>query len=351
MQFYLEQIDRKEHEVHVLYWNRDGKPEKRENGVIYHEFNYVLSDDIARLRKLDGFAKYKRFAINLLKKEPFDFVIVMHSIPAFLLGNYITAHFQNRFIFDYRDYTYEWIPPFKRRIHKVVNCSYATFVSSNGFRFTLPDAPHIYTSHNILVESLAHRKHPAPRCPPPLRIAFWGYIRHESINRQIIDRLANDHRFELHFYGKEQEIAQRLKKHVAEHHVQNVFFHGEYCAEDRYRFSQETELLHNIYSNTEAPSQQYAMTNKYYDGLAFYLPQLCMKESYMAQTAQKNGVGVACDPWEESFPDKIFDYYLHLDWERFRASCDRTLEKIMQEYNEGRKIIYNAVENAKVCSR
>lgn len=344
LRFYLEQIDRSRHEVHVLYWNRDCAPEVHERDVIYHEFAYSMHDDIAKVKKLYAFGKFKRFSMELLRKNRFDFLIVMHSIPAFLLGNYICDEYRKRFIFDYRDYTYEFIPFFKRAIHRMVYASKATFVSSDAFRSALPAVEHIYTSHNILMDSLHHRAGHEGYPHTPIRISFWGYIRHPCTNEQIILRLADDPRFELHYYGREQEIALQLKAFVSERNIRNVFFHGAYQPEDRYAFSRETDLIHNIYGNKESPSQKNAVTNKYYDGLVFCIPQLCMKGSYMGDIAQRGGVGHICDPWSPDFADDIYDYYMSINRTQLRKCCDQALESVLNQYNAGREVVCHAIE-------
>jgi hypothetical protein len=263
-------------------------------------------------------------------------------MPMLLLGGYLARHYRGRYIFDYRDYTYEGFAPFRKVMHKAVEASKATFVSSDGFRFALPKVDKVYTSHNLLTECLEHRDRHW-WSDGPLRISFWGYVRHEQLNRKIICALAGDARFELHFYGREQAIGLRLKAYAQELGAENVKFHGEYNPEDRYAFARQTEILHNIYSNSEAPSQEHAMTNKYYDGLALYLPQLCMKDSYMGGIAASQGVGFACDPEEADFGDRIWDWYHNLDRNEFYDRCDRALNTVLLELNNGRQVIRNAI--------
>ena len=41
---------------------------------------------------------------------------------------------KGRYIFDYRDSTFEGFAPFEKIIHRLVENSYATFVSSDAFR-------------------------------------------------------------------------------------------------------------------------------------------------------------------------------------------------------------------------
>lgn len=122
--------------------------------------------------------------------------------------------------------------PFKKIIGKLVKNSYATFVSSDAFRKFLPEkeSKKIYTSHNLLLDSLKHRedKDNYGIKSDKIRIGFWGFIRHEELNREIIKKIAADSRFELHYYGREQQIAKDLKDYVQSLEAKNIFFHGEY---------------------------------------------------------------------------------------------------------------------------
>lgn len=342
MNFYLENIDPEANEIHLLYWNRDLKEEDTSSlqGVKLHEFRRAQKDDVSKLSKIGSFIGYRKYAKHLIKKEKFDFVIFLHSLPGVLLSDILVKKYPNKFIFDYRDSTYEHFKPFKNVIAKLVKASKATFVSSDAFRQFLPESEKdkIFTSHNLLTDSLSHRdekiKHGIPS--DKIRIAFWGFIRHEDVNREIIRKIAADDRFELHYYGREQQIAQNLKRYVTEINAQNVFFHGEYKPEDRYQFVRNTDLIHNIYKDN---NMMLAMGNKFYDGLIFYLPQLCLKGSFMGGKCTKAGIGLECDPFCENFTEKIFDYYKDLNQNVFIECCNDILIGVMKEYDEGKQFI------------
>lgn len=342
MNFYLENIDPEANEIHLLYWNRDLKEEDTSSlqGVKLHEFRCAQKDDVSKSSKIGSFIRYRKYAKHLIKKEKFDFVIFLHSLPGVLLSDVLVKKYTDKFIFDYRDSTYEHFKPFKYVIAKLVKASKATFVSSDAFRQFLPESEKdkIFTSHNLLTDSLLHRdekiKHGIPS--DKIRIAFWGFIRHEDVNREIIRKIAADDRFELHYYGREQQIAQSLKKYALEINAQNVFFHGEYKPEDRYQFVRNTDLIHNIYKDN---NMMLAMGNKFYDGLIFYVPQLCLKGSFMGKKCTKAGIGLECDPFCETFTEKIFDYYKDLNQDVFIECCNDILIGVMKEYDEGKQFI------------
>lgn len=295
LNLYLENIDRKKNELHLIFWNRDLKAEDVSSldGVKLHEFRCFQPDDAPKASKISSFIKFRKFAKAVLKEE-FDFVISLHTLPGIILFKELTNKYKNRYIFDYRDFTYENIPFYKRAVHSLVKKSFKTFVSSDGFRAFLPESPKIMTSHNlILSDSLYTKKEVAKNPEEKLRIAFWGFIREEKLNREIIKKLSTDGRFELHYYGREQRIAESLKKYVSENNFENVFFHGEYAPRDRYHFAEQTDIIHNIYSDG---NMMLAVSNKYYDGAIFKIPQLLMNGSFMAEKAEKAGIGFSADP-------------------------------------------------------
>lgn len=345
LNFYLDQLNLKKNDIHLLYWNRDGEKEITPENVICHEFAYIMQDDVPKVNKLRGFAKYKKYAIALIHYEQPDFIIVLHSLPGVLVSKVLLGEFRKKFIFDYRDYTYENFYLYRKIIYRLISLSKATFISSEGFRQKLPAAENIYISHNLPADPLRRRLVAKHFVSATIRIGFWGFIRHEQLNRLIIYRLANDDRFELHYFGRKQAIANSIEAYANQLNANNVFFHGSYSPGEQDQFAKEIDIIHNIYSNTEAPSQLLAMTNKYYDGLIYRLPQLCMHGSYMGENVGNKGLGLVCNPENPQFADEIWQYYNTLDIIKFSDCCDKELARIISEYNDGKAMIQNAIND------
>lgn len=337
--FYLDNIGQIKNEIHLAYWNRDEKEEDTASfsNVLLHEFKCYMVNDAPLSLKLKCFAKYRFFCKRILKHVDFDFIIALHSLTGLMLFDILTRKFKERFILDYRDSTYEDYSFFRNLVGRLVKKSYCTFVSSDAFRKYLPDSEiaKTHTSHNLLEESLNHRLYEKNPCKR-IRIAFWGFIRHVDINCVLIDRIAADDRFELHYYGREQKDALELKQYVLNHKYNNVYFHGEYCPEDRYDFARNTDLIDNIYLN---PNTLLAMGNKYYDGIIFRIPQICMNGSFMGEMSQKHGVGCSLDPRDQDFTEKVYQYFIQIDRSVFIHNCDIELSRVMEEYNKGKSIL------------
>ena len=332
LNLYLENIDRENNDVHLIYWNRDLKDEDTSNlkNITLHEFRCFQEDEISKYRKISSFLKFRKFAEKILK-EKFDFIVVIHSVPAVVLSNALLKEYKGRYIFDYRDFTYETFLPYKKGIHILVKNSYKTFVSSDAFRKYLPrDTDKILTTHNILSEDIRHKTEPASYQPEGgrIRVGFWGFIRQEDINVEIIKRFSKDNRFELHYYGREQKTARDLKEYVKDNNIKNVFFHGEYNPDEKVNIIRNTDIVHNIYENK---TTRLAMGNKYYDGVVFEKPQICMQGSFMGQQAEKSGVGCQVSPYSKDFTDKVYKYFTELDSQEFLNNCKAEKQRILRE--------------------
>ncbi len=338
MHFYLENMDRVSNDVHLLYWNRDLQEEDVSSlhDVTLHEFRCKQNDDVSKWSKIGSFVGFRKYAKQVIAHGNYDFIVVLHSLPGVLLRDALCKRYKNKYILDYRDSTYEGFAPFKKIVGDLVRCSAATFVSSDAFRRFLPGdcREKIFTSHNLLMDSLSHRdekeKHGSPS--ETIRIAFWGFIRHREINCELIKKIAADPRFALHYYGREQQIAWQLKEYAQELGAKNVFFHGEYKPEDRYEFVRNTDIIHNVYHDA---NMMLAMGNKYYDAAIFYLPLMSMEGSFMASAAEKAGIGFTVDPHDDDFTDKLFALYSNMDQSAFNKNCDRELQRVLLEYNAG----------------
>lgn len=339
LHIYLEAM--KSEKIELLYWDRDGLDDLPVPECISKSYCYRkhMSDTISLKKKVPYILGYRKLALSILRKNKYDRVVVLHSTPGLSVIDYLTRHYKNKYLLDYRDVTHERNGVYRALIHKLVNGSYATFISSGAFVKFLPDNGRIHIAHNILLDSLDNRniRRMDDRNVSVIRIRFWGLIRHFEVNARLIDRLKNDERFELHYHGRDQGTGSRLSDYCKENNIRNVFFHGEYLPHERYLFAAHTDLIHNLYNNDIVI--QNATGNKYYDGITMYIPQLCTKESYMGDLISQHGLGLVCDPTLPTFADDVYKYYQDLDWAKFENNCDDALQTILNEYKAGSQVI------------
>lgn len=333
MHLYLDCL--KDVDFELIYWDRDGKldaelPTKIKKA---YKFEKHLEEQLPFLRKLKYFYGYRRFALNIFKHNRYDKVIVLHTTPGLTLLDYLSRKYKGKYLLDFRDVSYEYIPIYRKIVSRLAENSHMTLVSSDAFRKFLPKNLPIYTVHNYLSNSLNYRgvRTKQPRQREVLRLSYWGLVRQVGTNKKIMDALGNDPRFEIHYYGRMQQDGRDMQQYADAKRYQNVYFHGSYMPEDRYEFAANTDLIHNVYDVDNTTGN--AMGNKYYDGIIFKIPQICMSKSYMGEMVEKNQLGVSIDFLEENVADKIWEYYHSIQWGEFEKTCDAILDEVMQEQN------------------
>jgi len=84
-----------------------------------------------------------------------------------------------------------------------------------------------------------------------------------------------------------------------------------------------------------------AMSNKYYDGVIFRIPQICMTGSHMAKKVSNAKIGLACNPYNDDFTEQIYQYYKSINTQVFYKNCDIELQRINNEYCSVSEMIKN----------
>ncbi len=339
LNLYLDNLDFSKNDVHIVYWNRDLKEEdlSQLSPCCLHEFKFFQEDDVKKHKKINGFLKFRRFLKCVLAQE-FDFIIVLQSVPAVLCADCLKKY-KGKYILDYRDKTYENIPLYRKAVNKLSKESYKTFISSDGFRDVFSCKDKLITTHNIIKSDLSEVTATFKKTQKEkIKIGFWGLIRNESVNLQIIKQIAKDGRFTLNYYGREQAVAKKLKEYVAENNIENVFFEGEYDSSCKNDIVLKTDIIHNINDNEAAKP---SVSNKYYDGLIFKKPQLCMEGTYMGALVEKNGTGLSVNPFDADFTDKIYGYYSALGGNEFAENCSKQLGNIIKENSIAEELLKN----------
>ena len=340
LNLYLDNIDMEKNDVHLMYWDRDGSQDRKLPRLLKtHIFSESMADEIPKIKKIKKFLCFAKRTESLIRREKFDFIISLTSIPTVLLSGVLLKKYKEKYIFDYRDYTFEWFKPYRNHIAKMVENSAMTVYSSEKHLDFLPQSNKLNIAHNFISASLNHRKEKkSERCDNrPLRISYWGILRNEEFNKTVINKLANDDRFELNFYGKKQQTFEKLEAYCRENKFLNIHFYGEYQEEDRYTFAENTDILYNLYS--VSGTEGMAMGNKFFDGVIFGIPQICTKGSYMGEKAEEYGVGIAVDVNSLDFADDIYRYFASVEDEKFNHSCDLLINRIETDCENTIKII------------
>ena len=316
----------------VVFWNREENIVCQDDHIIPYK-NYMALN-ISRIKKVTGFWGFRRFCKNIIGKEKFDKLVILTTLSGIILADILKKNYKNRYLFDIRDYTYEHIPFFFDVEKRIIKNAYATIVSSPFFVKFLPPRKYILC-HNYDGTGVLGKKERS-KVGDVIRIGFVGSLRYFDYQKYLIDALKNDERFVLAFYGSGPE-EEKYKNYKKEKHINNMFLYGAFTQEDLPSIVQNIDMLNNCYGyvdDEESPEIKYAVSNKFYTGLQWGIPQLVEAGSCKGDYVTAKKVGMAVDLKDDNLAEKIFEYYEMYDPKELFKNASKLIKKIDDEDND-----------------
>ena len=109
-----------------------------------------------------------------------------------------------------------------------------------------------------------------------------------------------------------------------------VSFTGAYDNRDKAKLLENAAFLNNCYGGRDGDELRYAISNRFYDGLVYHIPQIVEDDGYKAGEARRLEVGLGVEPTSD-LPDKLYQYYTGLDTDAFDLNCENALKEIISE--------------------
>lgn len=271
---YIDFFKGKKIDIKFIFWNRSLK--KIEANDIYVPFNYQMNSYQSLIKKINGYLKYRTFVKEYLKKNYFDKLVIFTTQTMFLFSWYVLKKYKDKYIFDYRDETYEKYSFYRKRVEKCILYSKYTVISSPGF---ISNFKMQYDNKFVMCHNSKSNLQISPQKNDSdiIRISFWGMIRQPKYYKKIFLFFKNDNRFIINLYGNGYE--KEMLKIIDELDCHNVYMHGEYDQHQIIDFVRNTDILLNCYSNNSI--QKNAITVKMYEGIKYKIPMLIQKGSFM----------------------------------------------------------------------
>ncbi len=315
---YSSYLDKKGIEYDVIYPNRLGIEEDFEGGA------YVIPWNPKR-HKIFNFLSFARRAKRILKRNRYDFVFVLTTIPAVLLSGFLKKHYNGRYLVDIRDYTHENKGFFYKREKVALNCSAINIISAPGFKSFLPKADYIFCPN--ISDAYREGRHTFTPGGEPIKIAYVGTVAYAENCKRLIDLVLKDERFRFDFYGNELG-SMPVTSYINELGSSRIVAHGGYVGIDKPGIILGTDILFNVYGN-DRMLVKYALSNKLYDGMYFKKPILVSSNTEMQTEAGEYSFAV--DFEDENILSKLYDWYYSIDGESFNKDADEYISKAYSE--------------------
>lgn len=321
---YADRLNKARAEYEVLFWNRGALELDVEANYKYYDS--PSAEDLGKVRKLFDFWGFRRWVKKQLSRSKPDGIIFLSTLSGVLLWD-VAKKYKKKYVFDIRDHSFENIGAFLKTETRIIADSFFTAISSKGFRAFLPDYDYVIAhnfNRNDMVEQFKFVKQ-----KEPYQIVWNGTVRFFDYQKRYLDLFKNDPRFLLVYHGTGTDL-EKYKAYCHENGINNVRFTGAYDNRNKKKLVQDAAFLNNCYGGREGDELKYAISNRFYDGLVYHIPQIVEDGGYKAGETKRLGVGLGVEP-DKDLPEKLYRYYNALAVDVFDEACRNALKEIIAE--------------------
>lgn len=307
----------------VIYFNRSGTVESADYPTVPIEWK-------SGRKKWLNFLSFRSLVIKHLKAVTYDFVIVLTTMPAVLLGGFLKKRFKGRYLVDIRDYTYEKILPYFWLEKRALSGSAMNVISSPGFKNFLP-AGEYTLCHNASASYRIPAEYSfTPNPSGRIRIGYVGTIAYKSNCKRLIDLVLKDERFDFYFYGDESG-SKEVTEYVTSLSSDRIKAFGAYTPAEKVGIMENIDILFNVYGNSSQLVIT-ALSNKLYDSFYMKLPLLTSPKTAMSEEASVYSFDVDFD--DKDILEKLYSWYYSIDGESFGKYGDDYLDKVFKDQDD-----------------
>lgn len=327
VRYFTDIFDKRSVKYDIFCWDRNNRGISDfvdKNVFVYSRVSYESKVKIQKLVDYYYFLKYLKRDVLY---DKYDFIVIHTIALAIFFYPFIEEKYYNKFIFDIRDYS-PLVPYFKRRIKRIIESSYLTTISSEGFKKWLPASDKYVISHNIS-SSLLNLTYEGRNnsASSNLNILIIGKLRNYHSNVKLLANCGNKPFVSMIFVG-EGPSTSKLKKYVINKSFLNVIFSGRYRKEDEGDFVVKSDIIYNVLSVNLL--ENYLITNRFYLSLVYRKPMIVNQESFQSQYVQQYDLGIIISKNEDIY-SKILEYFGNLDYSKFDLGCCKLLFQIQKE--------------------
>lgn len=310
----------------VIYWNRDGQTEQSSFNV--YIYDKPMEVNCSTRAKILNYMKFTSFVKKVVKKEKYDFLIILTTVPAVFLSLFL-RNYAGRYVVDIRDYSYEHIRLFKGLMDFALKNSLFNVISSPGFMELVKNEvkSKTYLCHNISFDltkpNTNNRKLSIDKTK--LVIGFVGAVRYYDECVKLIDEIKNDSRYDFKFYGS-GVVRDKLELYCKKNFINNVYFFGKFTPSQKPDIYSGIDIIYNLYGN-KTKGVELALSNRFYDAAWYDKPLLVNEKTLMSRYS--TGISYVVEDNESQLANKLWNWYFAIDWEEFYQRSGQIIDNAL----------------------
>jgi len=310
----------------LVLWDRDGS--HNNFPVSYRVFDVRSNVDVPRWKKIFGFCRFTWFVYNIIRTRKYEKLIFLTTQTAVMCYPLTYKKFKRKYIFDFRDLSFEQNGLYRKLVKKIIDNSYFTCMSSPEFA-NVYGIDNYFMAHNFRYKDLANSASAnsfTKRKTGKITLLHIGISRGEQYNNRLAEIFGNDERFEIYIVGRGNDTKSFVQLVSG---YSNITVKGTYNNEEKESFINKADMLLYYYPCDFNCNR--ALANKYYDCLIYKKPLVGNINTYSGCRLQDKGLGISINFDLDICADEIYNYYMHLDYDNFIDNVTSELNSVLEE--------------------
>lgn len=289
-----------------------------------------------KIRKIFNYLNYRNFVLKQIKDLNPEKIVFFTTPSVFLLPCRILKKYKNKYIFDYRDATYEFHRFYLKKVRFIAKNANFTSISSEGFRKIFDESYNIINCHNTYTYKVLN--YDEYRAGDRLIVLYFGIVRDLS---GVLGLFDNDKRFLYYVYGKMDVKTEMIfNQYISENKVDNIKYMGSYSKDKIGEIIKKSDAI--VYYYRKSFNFDLALGNRYYDSLKYRKPMIVNPNIYCGELVVKEDVGIGYDVSDKmTSKNQIYNYLKSYNKISFKQRCETILKKVEKENEEWTKAIIN----------
>jgi len=295
-----------------------------------YRFQLDINREWSFAKKLMHYWKFRKYAIEIIEKNRYDFIIVWNEFTAFMFSDFLAGHYKDKYCVNIRDYNYNNVFFVQQRLKNAVKNAAFSTISSERFLDFLPKADYLFVhSYN---ESLLGNLEPVKEKrsnDEKIRVMFIGRMSYPESKVKTIHALGNDKRFEFWLVGAGcGEYAQLAE----ENGYDNIIIKDSFEPSETSKYLEYADVIFSLNRESELFSDVLLPIKLYY-AIKKQVPILAYKSSYTFEYADKIGIAIGVEDKEIArVGDIIAEKYEELQQDKIRIECEKAMQEIRRTH-------------------
>lgn len=314
---YTDYFDMRNIPYEIICTNRyNDKDIKFGNTTVY--LYPVKGHEACKIRKVVDNFKFRRFAINILKKNHYKYVVVWNEYTMVLFSDFLAEY--GRYCVNIRDIYFPRIPFFwKRLTDSVKHSDFATWCAQRGKEYLPTHDYYIVLNQNKKLVEGANISGGFVKKGNTIHIGAIGYIRHIDESKRIMRVLCNDERYMLQFFGNGSENLLDYAKEIG---MRNIEIIGTFRPEKTAELLDKIDVINALVGDGRLNIEEsLGSPIRYGYSTLLYKPALVSPNTFLSERTTELNIAFVVDDFQY-LADRFYDWYYSLEFDEFKDGCE-----------------------------